>query len=661
MADGGMTAFRPEWCRPPTAVGRRRRWSNNAVKEALARVLFNLLPVPASIAVLIANYRWRGRLGLMQAFTTGSGRRLEKYYAWMTAGPPAHRFPLECATILHAARAYGAAMTILSRFPPADMPAEIVQIAVDCLFNLQRFEDAAVLLADFPVEHDTPELVIWRAHMILVLGGSDEIAGPLLWSAGQASGDNLRPHQNLSSRDMPYHAMVARGLATYLPTELDVTAGPDGMLYDACNYLGQKVVHVGSGHLSGRLYGRALAAQDRLRRRLPDLSARLAARLNEWGCDLDTLRLAPPEWSAQIGHLGMLDILLRMRTLGWWQGDLIILARPELIANRACLALFAKFARVVVCGEDLPPQEFAELVSLQRYAGLAFNGWRLPDGVTVPWQEAGALAMREWETRGLGHPLRDAHDALAAATPDLTAAYAECRRVWGMSPDDWYVCLHMRDSSWYGEPTGTGQTHRNADFTAYRDALDFVVAQGGWVVRMGGANSAPLPAMPHVIDYARSPFKTAALDLHLIRHARYFIGTTSGLTNIAVSFGISCALVNCISTDAQLWSNSVRFALKPIRRRDGSLLGQRELTIAPDRWAQFSAETLAPSGLTPEANSPEEILETVREVHGQSLSTDATPADIDSELMEQWRACLAFPHFYGAGLPCHYIQERHRR
>ena len=34
----------------------------------------------------------------------------------------------------------------------------------------------------------------------------------------------------------------------------------------------------------------------------------------------DELRIIPEEWTTQIGHLGMLDILFRMRDLGWWSG-----------------------------------------------------------------------------------------------------------------------------------------------------------------------------------------------------------------------------------------------------------------------------------------------------------------------------------------------------
>src|SRR5258708_2285935 len=104
------------------------------------------------------------------------------------------------------------------------------------------------------------------------------------------------------------------------------------------------------------------------------------------------------------------------------------------------------------------------------------------------------------------------------------------------------------------------------------------------------------------------------MDICLVRHAKLFIGTTSGLTNAAISLGAPAALVNCISTDAQIWHRHVRFIPKQIIPQNCSALAQAELTRSPWRWRQFDAAVLARHGATPVDNTSDEILETVKEV-----------------------------------------------
>jgi putative glycosyltransferase (TIGR04372 family) len=239
---------------------------------------------------------------------------------------------------------------------------------------------------------------------------------------------------------------------------------------------------------------------------------------------------------------------------------------------------------------------------------------------------------------------------------------AQIRERWGMAPDDWHVCLHMRDASHYGEFSGTGQTHRNSDVESYQRAVEDITRRGGWVIKLGGPRSPKLPKMKYVIDYGRSGAKSELLDLFLIRHSRYFIGTTSGLTNVAVSFGIPCALVNCITTDAQLWNSRVRFALKRVKLESGEYATQRQLTSTPWRWRMFGADVLARHGATLVPNTPEEILETVREV--EALARDQPQSYTDgfadaNDLLARWRASLELPHFYGSARPGLYYLSNH--
>jgi putative glycosyltransferase (TIGR04372 family) len=309
-----------------------------------------------------------------------------------------------------------------------------------------------------------------------------------------------------------------------------------------------------------------------------------------------------------------------------------------------------------------------EISSLQRYCGMCFNAFELPSGQVVPWQEAGAILIRRWEAEQRAHPLVRKFDARFGADDKVLAAVAQAKSHWGMGPKDWYVCLHLRDASHYGEMRGTGQTHRNAAVVSYLPMVEHVTKQGGWVIKLGGPNSPKFPKMERLVDYARSPFKSDVLDLHLIRHARYFVGTTSGLTNVAVSFGVPSALVNCITVDAQLWNDRVRFALKPVRNREGSMLTQRQITSTPWRWRLFGAEVMLRHNLVAFENTSDEILETVKEIENladqickQTVEISTAPiASADtSGLIDAWRGCLGLPHFYGGAVPSFYYLRKH--
>jgi putative glycosyltransferase (TIGR04372 family) len=165
-----------------------------------------------------------------------------------------------------------------------------------------------------------------------------------------------------------------------------------------------------------------------------------------------------------------------------------------------------------------------------------------------------------------------------------------------------------------------------------------------------------------LIDYARSSFKSPVMDIQLIRNARLFIGTTSGLTNVAVSMGVHCALVNCITTDAQLWGDRIRFALKGVKLRDGNFITQQQITSTPWRWRMFDANVLARHGATSINNASDEILETVKEVIALAdgrPETYLTDVQEHSELISRWRSCLSIPYYYGNALPSLYYLKKY--
>jgi putative glycosyltransferase (TIGR04372 family) len=604
-----------------------------------AILLFALLPGNLALFLVTTEFRLRGRKTLARFYGSYHAAKFLRYYEKHPDGGMVRQCPDLMLALLISANAPLQVAALIERLPFIHLSVEqitpqILSEHVRILFDQGRLLEAEEALKMLPAAKYDEGLWRWYADFLLIGDQNETIAKQIL-SAVKIAG---RPHQSMAARDPQ---------SPYARNELDYLAAEDGLLYDNYNYMGQRVTNMGrNGHLALGLYRRALEAQRRLFARLPLCPPELSPYLAQWGTDLSQVRLATPEWVTQIGHLGFLDVLLRMRTLGWWQGTPVILARPANIANRACLNLFNQSAHIAIAEETISTSAFDLLLSFQRYVGLNFNAFRLPDGQTVAWLEAAALAMSEWEHRALPLPMRQAYDTQVAASPAIADAFAAMRRAWGMAPDDWFVCLHLRDAGFYKE-TLDGDP-RNTSFDNYRATIDHIVAQGGWVVRLGGPDAIPLPNLSGVIDYAHSPHKSEMMDLHLIRNSRYMVGTTSGLINIAIGLGIPAAAVNCISYDCQVWSSSVRFALRPVRDHSGRLLSQRELTSAPSRWAVASTDFLRGE------NSPEEILETVKEVEalvaGRVLPTDST--------IEAWKSCLPVPHYYGAALPGRYFLEK---
>ena len=123
----------------------------------------------------------------------------------------------------------------------------------------------------------------------------------------------------------------------------------------------------------------------------------------------------------------------------------------------------------------------------------------------------------------------------------------QCLKSFGMQQDDWFVCLHVRGRGWRGDHSAV-EDFRNSDIHAYKLAIKAVTDAGGWVIRMGDPAMKPLPQMPRVIDYAHSDAKSDWMDVFLCAQCRFLIGTSSGLFNFAIAFGIPVVTTNFLPT-----------------------------------------------------------------------------------------------------------------
>ena len=416
--------------------------------------------------------------------------------------------------------------------------------------------------------------------------------------------------------------------------------------------------HSGEGFHVPQVYIKLTDTQQRLRRHLPAPSAELKVLLKKLETDLPDVKLLSPDWSALIGHNGHLNVHLMMREMGWWQGQPLLLADKDRIANKPFLSLFSDICPTLTLGENASPGVWHELASLTPFLGDSHQAFRFEDGRAVYWNDAGSLALKQWESRQRTFPLRDIYDRRLLADSRIEQTYQDYRRRWGMADGDWFVCLHVRDAQTRNDTEGVGESIRNASLATYIEAVRHITECGGWVVRMGGRKVPPFPKMARVIDYARSDDQFPAMDIHLMRRARMFIGTTSGFAYVATSFGIPTAMVNALSSIGLLWSTDTRFALKPVHRTDGRMLSLSEWTSEQYRWAYPTYESVARAELVVSESSSDEILETVREVLDISDPQRTGPVP---EVDVGWERHVQVPGFFGSSRPSKYFLEKHAR
>ena len=412
----------------------------------------------------------------------------------------------------------------------------------------------------------------------------------------------------------------------------------------ALRHLNSETFHQGYGRFGHLILRKTSDTQDKLRKSMPNPSKDLKKFLYKYGLMLNDLKLLLPDWSSLIGHNCHMDIHLMMRDLGWWSGPVMLLTYRDRIANRYYLELFEKRCPLLIRGENIPDHLWFELASLTPFIGVS----------QMYWSDMGGRAIQLWEEQGRSWPLLDAHDHKLARRDEYIQYFNKLRREWGMSEFDWHVCLHVRDTDTRERQKGFDESNRSASVSSYIDAINFIISQGGWVIRMGGPKAQPLPPMDRLIDYAHSPKRMPFMDIHLVRMARMFIGTTSGFSYVPTCFGIPSAIVNAISPVSQLWTSKTRFSLKPIYRKTDGLVRQKELT-SDVRWALATAETLNYAGLTVKESSSDEILETVKEVY--SLISDGN-YPISSRL-EAWGASVSHPGFYGSSKPSSYFLDKY--
>ncbi len=231
-------------------------------------------------------------------------------------------------------------------------------------------------------------------------------------------------------------------------------------------------------------------------------------------------------------------------------------------------------------------------------------------------------------------------------TPEERERGREGMKRLGLDPDkDWYVAIFARDNGWAVKNlSGMPETYthfRNADINSYHEAIQLILDRGGTVVRMGAVPERALTFKhPKVIDYAtlgREDF----MDVFLVAHARFFMGTPAGILDVARVFDTPTLHVNFAIGWAHPGKKVLHLPKRLVRRATGEPVPFAEYLAhysEPDPvGAVFSDAGLARNGYAYIDNTPEELREAAEEMF-ELLEGRWAQDPADRELLDRYFA-----------------------
>jgi putative glycosyltransferase (TIGR04372 family) len=343
------------------------------------------------------------------------------------------------------------------------------------------------------------------------------------------------------------------------------------------------------------------------------------------GLDRLGFRLLGSSWILAIGHIALLDTYVKMELLGWRspQKTRLLLPQNFSIPNRCFLNYWQRYIDLISDPAQIPVSgELAKSITDEFWCAT------LPNGETQVYYRWAATVQQQWEAE--------------RRSPLLSLSESDEERGWdcldqlGVPREAWFVCLHVRESGFHKGWNRVYIPTRDAHIDTYTQAIESIVARGGWVIRLGDPTMKPLKqSIPQVIDYARSQFKSDWMDVFLCAKCRFFMGTNSGLCLVPPTFGVPCVLTNWTPIAVRPHIGQDLFIPKLYwSEPEERYLSFAEIIAPPIGYRQF-VKDFDSTGVEVVDNTPEEINAVVLEMlDRQSGQLNYTPED--DRLQEQF-------------------------
>lgn len=185
--------------------------------------------------------------------------------------------------------------------------------------------------------------------------------------------------------------------------------------------------------------------------------------------------------------------------------------------------------------------------SFQEPADIVANGETVPDYIC---REAYWTRLRMNQPDMLLQPGNMPHGELAAfeepaflKVPDRKVdAMDEALLRHGVRPDRWICVVNYREPGYKFRPS---RPKRDLDPRPFMELTDFIIRQGGQVVRIGHPNMTRFPDQDGFIDLA--PIEDQfLLHAHAVGRARFMVGSLTGTSHLGSAMNTPTAITNCI-------------------------------------------------------------------------------------------------------------------
>jgi putative glycosyltransferase (TIGR04372 family) len=240
---------------------------------------------------------------------------------------------------------------------------------------------------------------------------------------------------------------------------------------------------------------------------------------------LTRLRILRVVAIGRIGHLaGDLSTFAKRRILGNTDARGVLVSPPGVAANDCLVEYWRRHLTVV-----RSPFLATLLRHFARFPYLVHDTGTVSIDETAPY----IAVEREWGHRPALLELSDEHRRRGEA--------------WlaqlGVPQDAHFVCFHSREPG-YSPQDEALHSFRNSNIENYLPAVAELTRRGLWCLRMGDPSMRRIGAMDKVVDYAHLDSRSDWLDVFLCARCRFFLGSCSGLVNLANVFGRPRGIAN---------------------------------------------------------------------------------------------------------------------